>query len=305
MGLKKYCFDGSKKLEIEKMPTDSKKDRVNKEKIKAKTEENQAKISALQDRLYADGREGLIIVLQAMDAAGKDGTIKHVMNGVNPQGIDVHSFKVPNGTELSHDYLWRIHSCVPTRGKIAIFNRSHYEDVLAPRVLGLQKSYKMADRVINDDDFFKKRLRQIVNYEQYLYENSYRMIKIFLNVSLDTQKERFLDRINQPEKNWKLSPSDLKSRLQWFSYMRVYEDAVNATATKENPWYVLPADQKWYTRYLVSEAILKTLEDMDPQYPELPKEDAEQLPRLKAGLENGEYDEDAIREAEKKAEKQK
>ena len=288
MSLKDYTFDGSRKLELEKLPTNSKKDKVDKEEIIAKTKENLAKMQELQDRLYADGREGLIIVLQAMDAAGKDSTIKHVMGGVNPQGVEVHSFKTPTAEELAHDFLWRLNKCIPSRGYIGIFNRSYYEDVLVVRVYEMNKTYHIAERVTGHptDEFFKKRYRHIRNYEEYLYENGYRIVKIFLNLSKDKQKERFLERLDTPSKNWKFSGGDLKTREKWDDYRKAYEKAVNETATKENPWYVLPADQKWYTRYLVSEAIVKTLEEMNPQYPEMPEEEKAKIGEYREALIN-------------------
>ena len=184
MGLGKYRVDGSKKIKLGDFNTDSKKDGVAKEDIKLKQAENIKKIALLQEKLYAEGKEGLIIVLQAMDAAGKDGAVKHVMSGINPQGIDVVSFKQPNSEELAHDFLWRINRRLPERGKIGLFNRSYYEDVLVVKVHELNKGYKMADRITGLDtkDFFKKRYRHIRNYEEYLFDNSYRIVKIFLNV---------------------------------------------------------------------------------------------------------------------------
>ena len=301
MGLKNYRFDGSKKLNLAKLPTDGSKDHVDKEEIKAKTAENLEKMAALQEKFYADGREGLVIVLQALDAAGKDSTIKHVMSGMNPQGIQVHSFKVPTKTELAHDFLWRVNACLPERGMIGLFNRSYYEDVLVVKVDRLDKTYHMADRVKDDPAFFEKRYRQIRDYEQYLYENSYRVLKIFLNVSMEEQKKRFLERIEKPEKNWKFSAGDLDVRLQWKDYRKAIEDAVNETATPESPWYVLPADQKWYTRYLVSEAVIKVLEDIDPQYPELDEEAEAGLVTYKEALERGDYD---LKRGRKKKEKE-
>ncbi len=286
MSVKKYCFDGSKKLSLKKIPTNSKQDKVEKEEILEKTAENQAKISALQEKLYADGREGLIILLQAMDAAGKDSTIKHVMSGINPQGVHVYSFKAPSSEELAHDFFWRIVKCLPERGKIAIFNRSYYEDVLGVQVRELNKTYHMADRVISQDTdtFYKKRYGHIRAFEDYLYENSYRIVKIFLNVSKEKQKERFLERIDTPEKNWKFSSSDLRVRKDWDKYQKVYEDVINQTSTADNPWYVLPADQKWYTRYLVSEAILSAMEAIDPQFPVMPQEERDRLGESRAEL---------------------
>ncbi len=281
--LKKYTLDGRKDPEIRDLPTDSKKDEVAREKIDELTLKNQKRIIDLQDRLYADGREGLIIVLQAMDAAGKDSTVRHVLGGINPQGVDVYSFKQPSSEELSHDFLWRANTHLPKRGKIAVFNRSYYEDVLVVQVHQLQKGYALPERIarMSPEKFFKQRYRQIRNYEEYLYENGYRLVKVFLNVSKEKQKERFLERIDLPEKNWKFSSSDLKEREHWDEYQRIYQEVISATATEENPWYVIPADHKWYARYLISEAIARTMKDMDPQYPTLPKSEAARLQECK------------------------
>ncbi len=279
MDLKDCRIDGSSKCKLANMPANTKQDKASREAVAQLTEENLAKMGVLQEKLYAEGKEGVVVLLQAMDAAGKDSTIKHVMSGINPQGVDVTSFKQPSSEELAHDFLWRAVRALPRRGKMAIFNRSYYEDVLVVRVHELQKSYKMAERSINmsEKDFFNKRFEQIRNFEEYLYENSYRVVKIFLHVSKKKQKERFIERINDGNKNWKFSASDVKERTFFDRYMEVYEDTINNTATKHSPWYVIPADQKWYTRYLVSEAVVKALEDCDPQYPELPQEEVDKL----------------------------
>ncbi len=282
--LEKYRFDGSKKLNISKLPTNSKQDDVDKEKILARTEKNQEKIFALQDKLYAESKEGLLIVLQARDAAGKDSTIRHVMGGVNPQGVQVYSYKQPSKEELAHDFLWRCNLNLPRRGMIAIFNRSYYEDVLVVRVHKLYKTYNMASRCLKGKEFIQKRYEHIRNYEEYLYDNSYRVLKIFLNVSEEKQKERFLERIDLPEKNWKFSGSDMSERELWSDYNKAYEDAINATSTKDCPWYVIPADQKWYSRYLVSEAILDVLQSINPKYPKISEEEAAKFPQYKAEL---------------------
>ena len=284
--LDKYCFDGRESFDISKLPTSSKKDGVDKDEILKKTEKNQEQIFELQDKLYAEGKEGLIIILQARDAAGKDSTIRHVMAGVNPQGISVYSYKQPSKEELAHDYLWRCNKNLPERGMIAVFNRSYYEDVLVVRVDKIYENYKMADRCLNGEKMIEKRLKQIKNYEEYLFDNSYRIIKIFLNVSKDKQKERFLERIDTPEKNWKFSSSDLTVREKWDEYDKAYEDCINKTATKDCPWYVIPADQKWYSRYLVSEAILAALKSIDPQYPDMPEEEKKMLQECKEKLLN-------------------
>lgn len=287
MKAKKYRYDGSTPCRLAELPTNGKKDEVNKEEILARTAENLKQIAQLQDAFYADGREGLVVILQAMDAAGKDSTIKHVMSGMNPQGVNVTSFKQPNSEELKHDFLWRVNKALPARGNIAIFNRSYYEDVLVVQVHGLQKNYHMAQRVIGEDKktFFKKRYRQIRSYEEYLYENSYRVVKIFLHLSKKEQKKRFLERINNPEKNWKFSHSDLEERKLFGEYMDTFEEVIDATATDHAPWYVLPADQKWYTRYLVSEILLDELRKCGSEYPVLCEEEQARLADCKAALE--------------------
>ncbi|MCR4891272.1 MAG: polyphosphate kinase 2 family protein [Lachnospiraceae bacterium] len=282
----KYKVNGTENVSFDDLDTDGGVPREDKAKYVKKTEKNQKKIQLLQDKLYADGREGLIIILQAMDAAGKDGTIKHVLSGVNPQGIDVYSFKQPNSTELSHDFLWRIGCCIPARGKIGLFNRSYYEDVLVVQVHEINKKYHMADRIVGMDtkDFFAKRYKDIVHFENYLYHNSYRVVKIFLHLSKDEQKRRFLSRIELPEKNWKFSSSDIREREDWAHYQTIYEDVINSTASKHAPWYVLPADQKWYTRYLVSEIILDTLKKIGPEYPKLSIQQINDLQKCKMAL---------------------
>lgn len=198
----KYRFDGENKLSIRAMDTDGNVDKADRIRIEADTKVMQQKIRALQDRLYADGREGVIVILQAMDAAGKDSTVKHVMSGVNPQGVEVHSFKTPSADELAHDYLWRVNKCIPARGMIAIFNRSYYEDVLVARLRELNKTYKMPERCISKstEEFYKERYEDIRNYEKYLFHNGYRIVKIFLNVSKKEQKKRFLERIEESSK---------------------------------------------------------------------------------------------------------
>lgn len=264
-----FRFDGRTPCDLSKLPTDAGGEKGKKDEYAAKTAANLRRMEALQEALYADGREGLVILLQALDAAGKDGTIKHVMGGLNPQGVTVYNFKQPTKTELQHDYLWRVGQCLPPRGGVAIFNRSYYEDVLVVRMHGLQKTYRMADRVLEDDDeaFFRKRYRQIRHFEEYLYENSFRVVKIFLHVSKAEQKERFLERIDTPEKNWKFSAADIAERARFDEYNDLYSQVITETASKHAPWYALPADQKWYTRYLVSEVVADALEQCAPAYP--------------------------------------
>ena len=287
MKANRYRVEENDSFNIRKFPTNSEDDKVEKEEIIAKFEENLLVMKELQEKLYADAREGLIVVIQALDAAGKDSTIKHVMTGFNPAGVHVHSFKAPSSIELSHDYLWRIHANVPARGEIAIFNRSHYEDVVAVQVRKYYESYVMADRIWKDkpEEMFKKRYRQIRDFEEYLYENSYKVVKIFLNISKDKQKERFLERIEKPEKNWKFNASDLIDRDLFDKYLDTFEEVIEETSTEHSPWYVLPADQKWYTRYLVSEIMIDELKKINPKFPEVSEEDIKAMAESKARLE--------------------
>ena len=284
MNAKDYRFDGKSKLVLKEMPTCA-EPAARKKELTARMEENMAQCAVLQEKLFAAGIEGLIVAIQARDAAGKDSLIKKVFGKLNPAALEVHSFKSPTKEELSHDYLWRLNKRLPARGKIGIFNRSHYEDVLVTRVHQMEKGYAMPQRVTGDKDFYKKRYVQLKNWEQYLYENGYRMVKVFLNVSQEEQRRRFIDRMELPEKHWKLSIGDMKERALWKEYDAAYEDAINHTATQEAPWYVLPADDKWFTRYLMSEVLLETLTAMAPEYPPLEPAEAAKVPQAMAELE--------------------
>lgn len=267
----KYGYDGSRKLDLSKVKTDETSLCGNREVAEAHMEENNKKIDKLQQKLYADKREGVIFLFQAMDAAGKDGTIRAVLQCLSPHGVHEAAFKSPSSTELAHDYLWRIEQQVPAKGEIAIFNRSQYEEVLIYRVRKLWKNQVNARR-IDPDKIMEYRYRDIRNYEAYLYHNNIRTVKMFLNVSKDEQARRFLSRIEEPQKHWKFSGADYEERSYWDEYQRAFEEAINRTGSKFAPWYVIPADHKWYMRYVVSEIILDTLEDMDPQYPEVTQE---------------------------------
>lgn len=288
MLLKDCRYDGSHPFVISDYPTSADMPKSRRDEIEALTAANTQRMAELQEKLYADGREGVVIMLQAMDAAGKDSTIKHVMSGVNPQGVSVYSFKTPSKEELAHDYLWRATKNLPQRGHIAIFNRSYYEDVLVVRVKNLRQTYSMPDRFFEgpDDEFFDRRYRQIRNFEEYLWENGYRLLKVFLNIGLDEQRKRFLDRIDKPEKNWKFSSGDLDERALWPQYMDAFEKAIGATGTEHAPWYVIPADQKWYARWLVSEAVVGVLSDCDPQFPEMPPEERAKMAECRERLVN-------------------
>ncbi len=285
MSLKSFRFDGSRKLNLKDFDTGAGEARSHKAELVAKTAENLREVAILQEKLYAAGQEGLIIAIQARDAAGKDSLIKHVFSGLNPAALEIHSFKSPNKTELAHDYLWRINQALPPRGTIGVFNRSQYEDVLVVRVHHMEKDYTLAPRCLTED-FFPRRYTQLMNWEQYLYENGYRMVKLFLHVSKEEQKERFLDRLEREDKHWKLSLADMVERNLWDAYDEAFEDAINATGTPESPWYVIPADNKWYTRYLTSEILLETLKDVNPAYPALNSADAAKVPAAIEQLEN-------------------
>jgi PPK2 family polyphosphate:nucleotide phosphotransferase len=224
-------------------------------------------LAEMQDKLYAQDRWSLLLVFQAMDAAGKDGTIKHVMSGINPQGCEVFSFKAPSSEELDHDFLWRCQKHLPERGRIGIFNRSYYEEVLVVRVhdsiLATQKLPKSA----LTKGIFRERLRDIANFEDYLTRNGTTVLKFFLHVSRKEQKKRFIERLDEPDKNWKFAIGDVKERAFWNDYMTAYEDAIRATATRAAPWFVVPADNKWFTRLVVVAAIVEAMENMKLAFP--------------------------------------
>ncbi len=264
------------------------KGKLTKEEGEQMLKDEKKKLYDLQEKLYADGSKSLLIVLQAMDAAGKDSMIEHVFGGVNPQGCEVTSFKTPSDKEYNHDFLWRHYNTLPEKGKIGIFNRSHYESVLVCKV---HPEYNLSEKVWTDvsefdEKFWDNRYESIENFEKHLAQNGTQIVKIFLNVSKDEQKKRFLDRIKEPEKNWKFSMGDLKERALWDKYMDAYEDAISKTSKHHAPWYIIPADQKWFARVAAIQIIIDTLEKMELKYPELPTEEAAQLDEAKKMLEN-------------------
>ncbi|MFN8708853.1 MAG: polyphosphate kinase 2 family protein [Planctomyces sp.] len=239
--------------------------------------ENLAELCAAQELLYADDRSSLLLIFQAMDAAGKDGTIKQVMSGVNPQGCQVYSFKQPSPEELDHNFLWRCMKCLPERGRIGIFNRSYYEEVLVVRVHPELLEYQKLPPGKRGKAFWESRYEDINAFEKHLVRNGTKIIKFFLNVSRETQKKRFLERIHDPAKNWKFSAGDVTERQHWDEYMKAYEDAMEATSTEEAPWYIIPADHKWATRAIVADIITSTLKGMNLQYPVLDEKQRESL----------------------------
>ncbi len=226
------------------------------EEAEARTRDLNARLEELQELLYAEGKNRVLLVLQAMDAGGKDGTIRHVLDGVNPAGVKVASFKKPSSLELAHDYLWRIHSHVPANGEIVVFNRSHYEDVLVVRVMDLVNK-----------DVWKRRYHHIRCFEGLLVDEGTTIVKVMLHISKEEQRERLQDRLDRPDKNWKFDPRDLVAREKWEDYMDAFEDAIGETSTRQAPWYVVPANRKWYRNLAISEILVQTLEGLDMSYP--------------------------------------
>lgn len=254
-----------------------------KEKLKADIK----RLSDLQDVLYAQNTHALLIIFQAMDAAGKDGTISHVMSGVNPQGTQVYSFKAPSSEELDHDYLWRNFKALPERGRIGIFNRSYYEEVLVVRVHPqILSGQQLPPEIEGSKNIWEQRFEDINNFERYLVRNGIHVLKFFLNLSKEEQKQRFLARIEEPEKNWKFSEGDVKERAHWDEYMAAFEDAFNHTSTEWAPWYVIPADHKWFTRAAVADVIISKLKSLDLRYPSLSEEHMQSLRKAKELLES-------------------
>jgi PPK2 family polyphosphate:nucleotide phosphotransferase len=243
------------------------------------------RLTELQEMLYAQDRWGVLLIFQAMDAAGKDSAIKHVMSGVNPQGCQVYSFKVPSAEELDHDYLWRAARCLPERGRIGIFNRSYYEEVLVVRVHAAFLAAQKIPKPLITKKVWSQRYEDMVGFERYLSRNGIVVRKFFLHVSKQEQKRRFLERLDRPEKNWKFSMADVREREHWSEYMGYYEEMIRGTATSRAPWYVVPSDHKWFTRLVVADAIVETLEDLDPCFPPIDEEKRKELEEARAMLE--------------------
>lgn len=245
------------------------------------------RLAEYQDKLYAQNTYALLCLFQAMDAAGKDGTIKHVMSGINPQGCQVFSFKQPSAEELDHDYLWRYSKALPERGRIGIFNRSYYEEVLVVRVhQELLQRQQLPEQLKDSQKIWKQRFEEINNFEKYLVDNGVIVLKFFLNVSKEEQKKRFMQRLDLPEKNWKFSATDVKERQLWDQYMDAYEDVFTHTSTDWAPWHIIPADRKWYMRLVVASVIYQTLEGLGLQYPEVTEEKRKALAEARQMLEN-------------------
>lgn len=287
--VKKMLAQPGKKTDLKNFATDIKKKNISKEQGEQLLKLGVEKLSQLQDKLYAHNQYSVLIIFQAMDAAGKDGAIKHVMSGLNPQGVNVHSFKAPTSTELDHQYLWRHYLALPARGEVTIFNRSHYENVLITKVHpeiiieheNLPDIHSVKDL---DKKFWEARYKQIRNFERTLVENGTIVIKFFLHVSKEEQKKRFIERIDDPQKNWKFALSDINERKYWTQYQKAYSEAISATSTPEAPWYIVPADDKWFTRLTISYIIHKHFEKMKLSYPTLNAKQKAELLKAKEML---------------------
>lgn len=280
---KRYCVGDGKKFKLKDYSSKPKMTLgpEDKPRVKEALEQGIDALAKLQEVLYAQDKWSLLVVFQAMDAAGKDGAIKHVLSGINPQGCHVNSFKAPSAEELDHDFLWRCVKELPERGKIGIFNRSYYEEVLVVRVhQQILRSQKLPEKLITKK-IWNERLEDIKNFEKYLTRNGTKIIKIFLNVSKEEQKERFLERIDEPDKNWKFSSGDVKERGYWNQYMDAYEEMIQKTSTQDSPWYVVPADKKSYARIVVASAIINALDEMKLDFPKLSEEEQGKLQEMR------------------------
>lgn len=282
MNSKSFIVEGKKKISLETISCEPNKD-ADKKKYESLLDDNIAKLTDLQDRLYANNQWGVLLIFQAMDTAGKDGAIKHVLKGLNPQGTQVRSFKQPSAEELDHDYLWRSHHYMPERGNIGIFNRSYYEEVLVVKIHELIKSHGLPESTITED-IWDKRYRQINDFEKYLLENGIITIKFFLHISKDEQKKRLLSRIDDETKNWKFSTGDIEERKYWEKYQDAYSECIEKTSTKESPWFVIPANKKWHARAAISQVIVDVLEYVNPQYPTISAKQKQILDKCKKEL---------------------
>jgi len=282
---KDFCVEEGEKVDLKKWPTFVEPVYKSKKHYHKLLEEHVEELSALQRLHYASNRYALLLIFQAMDAAGKDGAIRHVMSGVNPQGCQVFSFKHPSATELEHDFLWRTTRSLPERGRIGIFNRSYYEEVLIVRVHPeILRTQGLPDALLDEKSIWTERYRSIVDLEDHLYRNGTRTIKFFLHLSEEEQRKRFLARIDEPEKNWKFSQADIEERKFWKQYMEAYEECLGGTSTKTAPWYVVPADDKKNARLIVSQIILDTFKTLKMSYPETDEKRRQELLSIRKQL---------------------
>ena len=282
---KEFRVNPGEKIKLSKLPTKVDHFYGSKQEYKNLLETQVEKLSELQRVHYASNRYALLLIFQAMDAAGKDGIIRHVLSGINPQGCEVYSFKHPGAEELQHDFLWRTTRCLPARGRIGVFNRSYYEEVLIVRVHPeILRSQGLPPELLDEKTIWEERYRSILDLEEHLHRNGTRIVKFFLHLSKNEQKKRFLARIDEPDKNWKFGQTDVEERKLWKEYMKAYEDCLNATSTHHAPWYAVPADDKENARLIVSQVILDTLKDLKMDYPETTAERRRELAAIRKQL---------------------
>ncbi|RHB50994.1 PPK2 family polyphosphate kinase [Exiguobacterium sp. AM39-5BH] len=285
MDIQSFRIDHNKRIRLDDYPTTI-KDRPSDETLQNELiPKSIEKLKELHWKLYAESRKGIVVVLQALDAGGKDEAISYIFSNLNAQGLKTNAFQKPSDTEKKHDYLWRMHDLMPERGQVGILNRSHYEEVIAPRIHDL-----LGDEVIPDEEDKESvwgiRYRQINDYEQYLDENGFKVIKFFFNVSKKVQRDRLLERLKDPNKNWEFSFNDVEERKHWDDYQDIFEDMLSNTSTECSPWYVLPADDDWYARYIVSTVMIDVLETINPQFPTFSEEEQERIDEAIQTLEN-------------------
>jgi PPK2 family polyphosphate:nucleotide phosphotransferase len=280
-----FRIDDAGKFRLAEVDAEETGGLTSKEESKASLEKATSRMQELQEMLYAQDRWALLVIFQAMDAAGKDSTIKQVMSGVNPQGCEVYSFKAPSDEELDHDYMWRATKRIPERGRIGIFNRSYYEEVLVVRVHPELLDKEKIPARLRSEEIWKQRFSDMNAMERYLTRNGIAILKFFLHITADEQKKRFLERLDEPAKNWKFSVNDVRERQYWGDYMRAYEDMVRNTSTEYAPWHVIPANKKWFARLAVADAIVSALEDMNLHFPEVEPQKREELKAVRAALE--------------------
>ncbi|MGK7379314.1 PPK2 family polyphosphate kinase [Planococcus sp. 1R117A] len=285
MDTSKYLIKQDEQVELSNYHSNEKECPSEEELREQLIPESVEKLRELYTKLRAEEEKGIVVALQAMDAAGKDEAISYIFSNLSAQGLRTTSFKKPTEEELKHDYLWRFHKGLPARGEIGIFNRSYYEEVIAPRVHDLLEETPLPNELIHEN-IWRGRYRQINEFERYLVENGFSVVKFFFNMSKEEQKKRLLERMKNPDKNWEFSFNDVKERQHWEGYQDIFEDIINYTSTEYAPWYILPADNEWYSRYIISEVMVEMLEKINPQYPAISGEEKKKLEEAIAALEN-------------------
>lgn len=285
MNTKDFIVSPNSKIQLNDYPT-TVSDKPEDETLTTELIPNSVeRLKELHWRLYADSKKGIIVVLQALDAGGKDEAISYIFSNLNAQGLKTNAFQKPSDTEKKHDYLWRMHDLLPERGQVGILNRSHYEEVIAPRVHDLLGD-EVLPKEMDQEEVWQMRYRQINDYERYLQENGFEVIKFFFNVSKDKQRDRLLERLKDPKKNWEFSFSDIEERQHWEEYQEIFAEMLSHTSTEVSPWYVLPADDEWYSRFVISSVMIDVLERIDPQYPTFTDEEQERIDEAIQTLEN-------------------